>query len=134
LASGCFVPPTVFVDVKENSPIAEDEIFGPVLTVHKAQTIQEAVQMALRSDYRLTGAVFSRNPATIDYVQKAFKVGNLYINRGSTGAMVSRQPFGGGALSGTGTKAGGRDYLLQFVEPRIVTENTMRRGFAPKDQ
>ena len=133
LKSGCFAQPTVFTDLKDSSPVAQDEIFGPVLTVHKAKTIVEAVEMALDSDYRLTGAVYSRNPATIDYVQKAFKVGNLYINRGSTGAMVGRQPFGGGALSGTGTKAGGRDYLLHFVEPRIVTENTMRRGFAPKE-
>lgn len=133
LNSGCFVPPTVFTDIKDSSPVVQDEIFGPVLTVHKAKTIEDAVEMALDCDYRLTGAVFSRNPATIEYVQKAFKVGNLYVNRGSTGALVGRQPFGGGALSGTGTKAGGRDYLLHFVEPRVVTENTMRRGFAPKD-
>ena len=78
--------------------------------------------------FGLTGGLFSRSPATIDYVIGRSPVGNLYVNRHITGAMVARQPFGGNRLSGTGTKAGGPGYLLQFVEPRVVTENTMRHG------
>ena len=77
---------------------------------------------------RLTGGLFARNPDTVDYVVDRTPVGNLYVNRSITGAMVGRQPFGGNRLSGTGTKAGGPGYLLQFVEPRVVTENTMRHG------
>jgi len=91
------------------------------------------VQMATDSDYALTGAIYTRNPKSIEYAREHFKVGNLYINRGSTGAIVGRQPFGGAGLSGTGTKAGGPDYLLNFLEPRSITENTMRRGYAPKE-
>ena len=130
---GWFIPPAVFTDLPADSRLIREEIFGPVLVVEKAGTIADAVKMALEPDYRLTGAVYTRNPETISYVRKNFRVGNLYINRGSTGALVGRQPFGGGGLSGTGTKAGSRDYLLNFVEPRTVTENTMRRGFAPKN-
>ena len=83
--------------------------------------------------YALTGGLYSRSPAHIDRVKREFLVGNLYINRGITGALVDRQPFGGFKLSGIGTKAGGPDYLLQFLLPRTITENTMRRGFAPED-
>ena len=131
-SKGYFVPPTVFTNLKKNSKLITEEVFGPVLAVFKAKTIEEAVNMAMDSEYALTGAIFSRNPTTIEYARKHFKVGNLYINRGSTGALVSRQPFGGGALSGTSTKAGGADYLLHFLEQRIITENTMRRGYAVK--
>ena len=80
------------------------------------------------SPYALTGGLFSRSPQTVDYVSDRSPVGNLYVNREITGAMVGRQPFGGNRLSGTGTKAGGPAYLLQFVEPRVVTENTVRHG------
>ena len=80
------------------------------------------------SPFALTGGLFSRNPDTVDHVVARSPVGNLYVNRAITGAMVARQPFGGNRLSGTGTKAGGPGYLLQFVEPRVVTENTMRHG------
>jgi RHH-type proline utilization regulon transcriptional repressor/proline dehydrogenase/delta 1-pyrroline-5-carboxylate dehydrogenase len=75
--------------------------------------------------------VYSRKPANLDKARREFRVGNLYLNRGSTGALVGRQPFGGFGMSGVGSKAGGCDYLLQFVEPRAICENTMRRGFAP---
>ena len=85
------------------------------------------------TDYALTGGLYSRSPANIDRVKREFRVGNLYINRKITGALVDRQPFGGFKLSGIGTKAGGPDYLLQFLLPRTITENTMRRGFAPED-
>jgi RHH-type proline utilization regulon transcriptional repressor/proline dehydrogenase/delta 1-pyrroline-5-carboxylate dehydrogenase len=87
--------------------------------------------MANDSEYGLTGGVFSRNPSNLDLAKREFRVGNLYINRSITGALVCRQPFGGFKFSGIGSKAGGHDYLLQFMEPRTITENTMRRGFTP---
>lgn len=131
---GFYIPPTVFADVPQDHSLTQEEIFGPVLCVYRAKTIDEAVKMALGVPFALTGALFSRNPKTIAVVKEKFRVGNLYINRGCTGAMVGRQPFGGGKMSGTGTKAGGPDYLLNFLEARVMTENTMRRGFAPKDK
>lgn len=129
--SGCYVPATIFKDVKTTSSLWKEEIFGPAVAVAKAENFDQALQMANDSQYALTGAVFSRSPVNIDKAREDFRVGNLYINRGSTGALVYRQPFGGFKLSGIGSKAGGPDYLLQFVEPRVVTENTMRRGFSP---
>jgi RHH-type proline utilization regulon transcriptional repressor/proline dehydrogenase/delta 1-pyrroline-5-carboxylate dehydrogenase len=129
---GHFVPPTVVTDLKPGSRLTTEEVFGPVLAVYKADSLEDAVRMATDSDFALTGGAFSRNPQALSYVRENFRVGNLYINRGITGALVGRQPFGGGKMSGTGTKAGGPDYLLNFVEPRVVTENTMRRGYAPK--
>jgi RHH-type proline utilization regulon transcriptional repressor/proline dehydrogenase/delta 1-pyrroline-5-carboxylate dehydrogenase len=131
---GFFVPPTVFADIPQDHPLTQEEIFGPVLCVYRAKTFDEAVKMALGTPFALTGALFSRNPKTIAVAKDKFRVGNLYINRGCTGAMVGRQPFGGGKMSGVGTKAGGPDYLLNFLEARVITENTMRRGFAPKDK
>ena len=128
---GHFIPPTVFVDVDFKSDIWREEIFGPVLAVASVQTFEQAVECALDSDYALTGGVFSRSPANIEFAKQNFLVGNLYINRGCTGAVVNRQPFGGFKLSGIGSKAGGPDYLLQFCDPRCVTENTVRRGFTP---
>ena len=125
------IAPHVFRDVRPDARIATDEIFGPVLAVIKARDFDDALRIALSSDYRLTGGVYSRKPAHLAKAKRKFRVGNLYLNRGCTGAQVGRQPFGGFGLSGLGSKAGGRDYLLQFVEPRCVTENTMRRGFAP---
>jgi RHH-type transcriptional regulator, proline utilization regulon repressor / proline dehydrogenase / delta 1-pyrroline-5-carboxylate dehydrogenase len=130
--NGFFVPHTIFKDVDENHPIWKEEIFGPVLACRKSKDFVTAVAEANNSAYALTGGVFSRSPNNIDYARKHFNVGNLYINRSCTGAMVCRQPFGGFKLSGIGSKAGGPDYLLQFVEPRCITENTMRRGFAPE--
>ncbi len=129
---GYFVPPTVFQDVPAESALWTEEIFGPVLCCNKVKDFTEALRLANDSQYALTGGVFSRSPKNIDRARREFKVGNLYINRGCTGAIVCRQPFGGFKMSGIGSKAGGRDYLLQFVEPRTVTENTMRRGFAPE--
>jgi RHH-type proline utilization regulon transcriptional repressor/proline dehydrogenase/delta 1-pyrroline-5-carboxylate dehydrogenase len=93
-------------------------------------SFEDALTLANNTQYALTGGLFSRHPQHIALAKTEFQVGNLYINRGCTGAMVQRQPFGGFKLSGIGSKAGGKDYLLQFVEPRTVTENTMRRGFA----
>ncbi len=131
-AGGNYVPPTVLVDLPAGSRLLREEIFGPVLAVIRARDLDEALAIANDSDYALTGGLFSRSPATINRVRTEFRVGNLYINRGITGAIVGRQPFGGFKLSGVGSKAGGPDYLLQFVEPRVVTENTMRRGFTPE--
>jgi RHH-type proline utilization regulon transcriptional repressor/proline dehydrogenase/delta 1-pyrroline-5-carboxylate dehydrogenase len=129
---GYYVPPTVFVDVKRDDPLAREEIFGPVLTVFHVDTFEEALELALDSEYALTGGVYSRNPRNIERARRAFRTGNLYINRKTTGAVVGRHPFGGLRLSGAGDKAGGPDYLLQFLEPRTISENTMRRGFAPE--
>ena len=128
---GFFIPPTVFYDVPESSPLWTSEIFGPVLACAQAETFEAAVELANNSSYALTGGLFSRSPANIEYAKRHFTVGNLYINRGCTGAIVCRQPFGGFRMSGVGTKAGGPEYLLHFMVPRTITENTMRRGFAP---
>ena len=130
-SNGYFVPPTVFTDISANATIAQEEIFGPVLAVIKATDFDQALDIANGTDYALTGGLYSRTPAHIDRAYKEFEVGNLYINRGITGAIVARQPFGGFKLSGVGSKAGGPDYLLQFLEPRVVTENIQRQGFAP---
>ena len=113
--------------------IAQEEIFGPVVAVMKAADLDEALAIANGVRYALTGGLISRSPATIARVRREFRVGNLYINRGITGALVERQPFGGFKMSGIGSKAGGPDYLLQFLEPRVITENTLRRGFAPPE-
>ena len=90
------------------------------------------LEIANGTRYALTGGLFSRSPANIARIRREFRVGNLYINRKITGALVDRQPFGGFKFSGIGSKAGGPDYLLQFVLPRTITENTLRRGFAPE--
>ncbi|MDJ0636036.1 MAG: L-glutamate gamma-semialdehyde dehydrogenase [Xenococcaceae cyanobacterium MO_188.B29] len=128
---GYFVPPTIFKEVSPQDTIAQEEIFGPVLAVIKASDFDEALAIANGTDYALTGGLYSRTPQHIDRAYREFEVGNLYINRTTTGAIVSRQPFGGFKLSGVGSKAGGPDYLLQFLEPLVVTENIQRQGFAP---
>jgi RHH-type proline utilization regulon transcriptional repressor/proline dehydrogenase/delta 1-pyrroline-5-carboxylate dehydrogenase len=125
---GHFCPPTLATDLPPNSPVLRDEIFGPVLAVERFKSIEAACDAVEASSFALTGGLFSRSPATIDYVVSRSPVGNLYVNRHITGAMVARQPFGGNRRSGIGAKAGGPDYLLQFVEPRVVSENTMRHG------
>jgi RHH-type transcriptional regulator, proline utilization regulon repressor / proline dehydrogenase / delta 1-pyrroline-5-carboxylate dehydrogenase len=134
LPAGCvghFVPPVIFTDVPEDSPLAQEEIFGPVLAVLRAKDFDAALGIANGTAYALTGGVYSRSPAHLELASARFMVGNLYLNRKITRAMVQRQPFGGFKLSGMGFKAGGPDYLLQFLHARSVTENTLRRGFAP---
>jgi RHH-type transcriptional regulator, proline utilization regulon repressor / proline dehydrogenase / delta 1-pyrroline-5-carboxylate dehydrogenase len=128
---GFFAGPALVMEVNPESSIAREEIFGPVLVLMKAHNVQEAIGLANHSDYALTGGVFSRSPGNIEKVKREFKVGNLYINRKITGAMVARQPFGGFRMSGVGSKAGGPDYLLQFMNARSISENTLRKGFAP---
>ena len=130
---GFYVAPHVFTGVRPDAVIAQEEIFGPVVAVMKAADLDEALAIANGVRYALTGGLISRSPATIARVRREFRVGNLYINRGITGALVERQAFGGFKMSGVGSKAGGPDYLLQFLEPRVITENTLRRGFAPPD-
>ena len=125
---GWFVPPSVAFRLPEDSPVNREEIFGPLLSVTAVRDVDAAMDVIDSLPHALTGGLFSRSPATIERVIARSPVGNLYVNRGITGAMVGRQPFGGNRRSGVGSKAGGPDYLLQFVEPRVVTENTMRHG------
>jgi RHH-type transcriptional regulator, proline utilization regulon repressor / proline dehydrogenase / delta 1-pyrroline-5-carboxylate dehydrogenase len=126
-----YIAPHIFSAILPHHRLANEEIFGPVLSVMRVKTFEEALDLANATAYKLTGGVFSRKPAHLEAALKEFRVGNLYLNRGCTGALVGRQPFGGFGLSGGGTKAGGADYLLHFVDPRCSAENTMRRGFAP---
>ncbi|MHC4991553.1 MAG: bifunctional proline dehydrogenase/L-glutamate gamma-semialdehyde dehydrogenase, partial [Planctomycetota bacterium] len=125
------IGPHIFSGIQQHHRLANEEVFGPVLAVMPARDFDEALRMANATGYKLTGGVFSRKPSHLERARHEYRVGNLYLNRGCTGALVGRQPFGGFGLSGIGSKAGGRDYLLQFVEPRAICENTMRRGFAP---
>ena len=125
---GWYVAPAVATGLPADSPLLREEIFGPLLTVEPVRDVDDACDRVDALPVALTGGLFSRNPRTVAHVVARSPVGNLYVNRSTTGAMVGRQPFGGNRLSGTGTKAGGPDYLLHFVEPRVVTENTVRHG------
>ena len=129
---GYFIPPTIFTGVKSNMRIAREEIFGPVLSVIKVRDLDGAIEVANGTDYALTGGFFSRSPANIERIKAQLEAGNVYINRPCTGAIVGRHPFGGFKMSGGGTKAGGEDYLLNFLIPRVVTENVTRHGLAPE--
>ena len=126
-----YVGPTVISGISPTDRLAHEEIFGPVLAVIRVPDFDEALRVANMTNYKLTGGVFSRKPSNLERAKREFRVGNLYLNRGITGALVGRQPFGGFGMSGIGSKAGGADYLLQFVEPRACSENAIRRGFAP---
>ncbi|MGH9072841.1 MAG: bifunctional proline dehydrogenase/L-glutamate gamma-semialdehyde dehydrogenase, partial [Acidimicrobiales bacterium] len=128
---GFFVGPTVVDEVPPTASVARDEIFGPVLSVLRAASFDDALVLANDTDYALTAGVFSRSPSHIAMATTELRAGNVYVNRGITGAVPGRHPFGGYGLSGVGSKAGGPDYLLQFLDPRVVTENTLRQGFAP---
>jgi RHH-type transcriptional regulator, proline utilization regulon repressor / proline dehydrogenase / delta 1-pyrroline-5-carboxylate dehydrogenase len=131
-AGGRYVAPMLFeVDSAEHR-FMQEEFFGPVLAVLRAETFEQALAWVQATPYALTGAVFSRRPSHIALAREAFDVGNLYINRPSTGAMVGRQPFGGFGHSGLGTKAGGPGYLRLFADPKVICENTMRHGFSPE--
>ncbi|MCM0080260.1 L-glutamate gamma-semialdehyde dehydrogenase [Geomonas sp. Red32] len=128
---GYYVPMTIVGGIRPEHRIAQEEIFGPVLAVMRVKDFDQAIEWANSTRFALTGGVFSRSPEHLDKARREFRVGNLYLNRNNTGALVGRQPFGGSRMSGVGTKAGGHDYLLHFMDPRVITENTMRRGFAP---
>jgi RHH-type proline utilization regulon transcriptional repressor/proline dehydrogenase/delta 1-pyrroline-5-carboxylate dehydrogenase len=131
---GYWVPMTIVGGITPQHRIAQEEIFGPVLAVMRAKDFDQAIEWANSTQFALTGGIFSRSPEHLTKARREFRVGNLYINRNNTGALVDRQPFGGSRMSGVGTKAGGPDYLLHFMDPRVVTENTMRRGFAPIEE
>jgi RHH-type proline utilization regulon transcriptional repressor/proline dehydrogenase/delta 1-pyrroline-5-carboxylate dehydrogenase len=127
---GWFSPPSLATDLPIDSELLREEIFGPLLTLERVAGIDEACERVDMLPFALTGGLYSRNPAVVAEVVARSPVGNLYVNRPITGAMVGRQPFGGHRLSGTGTKAGGPDYLLQYVEPFVVSENTTRHGLS----
>jgi len=129
--SGYAVPIAVFTGIRPDHRLAREEIFGPVLSVIKVRDYDEALDVASASRFALTAGVFSRSPVNIEKARRKLRVGNLYINRGCTGAIVERHPFGGFGLSGLGTKAGGTEYLQEFMVMRVLTENTLRQGFAP---
>ncbi len=131
---GYFIPPTVFVNVKPDHVIAREEIFGPVIAILRAKNLDEAFALVNGTDYALTGGMFSRSPKALERAQNELLVGNLYLNRGITGAIVERHPFGGFKMSGGGTKAGGKEYLHNFLFPRAIAENVMRRGFTPEEE
>jgi RHH-type proline utilization regulon transcriptional repressor/proline dehydrogenase/delta 1-pyrroline-5-carboxylate dehydrogenase len=128
---GYYVPPTIFIGVRPEHVIAREEIFGPVLAVTKAKDLDAAFEIANASEYALTGGLFSRSPSALARAEREMQVGNLYLNRGITGAIVERHPFGGHKLSGGGSKAGGKGYLENFLFPKAVVENVLRRGFTP---
>lgn len=130
---GFFVGPAVVAEVTPHHRLAQEEVFGPVLAVMKAADMEEALEIANGTAYALTGGIYSRSPANLALARERFDVGNLYVNRPITGALVGRQPFGGHRLSGVGTKAGGEDYLAEFMISRVISENTLRRGFEAAD-
>jgi RHH-type proline utilization regulon transcriptional repressor/proline dehydrogenase/delta 1-pyrroline-5-carboxylate dehydrogenase len=129
-AGGWYVGPMIVDGLSPEDPLATDEQFGPFLTVFRSASIDESFALANRTDYALTAGVYSRSPTTLERAGRELRAGNIYLNRGITGAVVGRQPFGGFGLSGIGSKAGGPDYLLQFCDPVAVSENTLRQGFA----
>ena len=122
---GFYIQPTVFVDVDPAARIAREEIFGPVLAVMKARNLDEAIRIANDSEYGLTGSVYCTDQAHIRRAKDECHVGNLYINRKCTGALVGVHPFGGFNMSGTDSKAGGRDYLLLFTQAKVISEKTL---------
>ncbi|HTC13778.1 MAG TPA: L-glutamate gamma-semialdehyde dehydrogenase, partial [Chthoniobacterales bacterium] len=129
---GFYIAPAIFDKVGPTARLAQEEIFGPVLAIMSAKDLSTAIQIANHTPFALTGGLYSRSPQSIERARAEFMVGNLYINRSITGAIVGRHPFGGFKMSGGGTKAGGPEYLLNFMFPRVVTENTLRHGFAPE--
>jgi 1-pyrroline-5-carboxylate dehydrogenase len=123
---GFFIQPTVFADVDPHARIAQEEIFGPVTAVIPAKNYEHAIEIANCTQYGLTGAVFSKSRKHLDYARQRFFCGNLYLNRKCTGAMVGAHPFGGFNMSGTDSKAGGREYLLLFTQAKAVSEKVKK--------
>ena len=119
---GYFIQPTIIADVDPMARISQEEIFGPVLAVIKAKDFDQALEIANNTEFGLTGGVYSKNPAKLEKAQESFHVGNLYLNRKCTGATVGAHPFGGFNMSGTDSKAGGRDYLLLFMQGKSIAE------------
>jgi len=127
---GFYAAPAIVVGAGATSSVVAEEIFGPVLSLEPVAGVEDACEVVEAQPQALTGGLFSRNPKTVEAVVRRTPVGNLYVNRAITGAMVGRQPFGGNGLSGSGTKAGGPDYLKQFAQAVVVTESTVRHGLA----
>ena len=123
---GFYIEPTIFADVDPNSRIAQEEIFGPVLAVIRARDFEHALDIANGTLFGLTGAVYSTSEAQLDHARQRFHVGNLYLNRKCTGAMVGAHPFGGFNLSGTDSKAGGPEYLPLFTQAKSIAERLER--------
>lgn len=119
---GYFIEPTIFADVAPNARIMQEEIFGPFVAFTKVRDFDHALEVANNTEYGLTGSVFTRNREHMARARAEFHVGNLYINRKCTGAIVGVHPFGGFNMSGTDSKAGGPDYLLQFTQPKLISE------------
>ena len=130
---GFFIEPTVIADVKAGATIEQEEIFGPVLAVIKAQDFDDALAIANDTQYGLTGAVYSNDPEKLERARREFHVGNLYLNRKCTGALVGVHPFGGFNMSGTDSKAGGRDYLGLFMQAKVSAEK-VRAGYSDKEK
>ena len=121
-SSGYFVSPTIIADVDRNARIAQEEIFGPVLAVIRGRNFDDLLEIANGTEYGLTGALYSRDRLRLERARHELHVGNLYLNRKCTGAIVDVQPFGGFNMSGTDSKAGGPDYLLQFLQAKTISE------------
>ncbi|HXE62433.1 MAG TPA: aldehyde dehydrogenase family protein, partial [Bryobacteraceae bacterium] len=121
-AEGHYIPPTIIANVDSKARVFQEEIFGPVLAVAKARDFEHALALANDSPYGLTGAIYSRNAGHLERAREEFFVGNMYINRKCTGAMVGSHPFGGFHMSGTDSKAGGPDYLLLFLQGKSIAE------------
>jgi 1-pyrroline-5-carboxylate dehydrogenase len=119
---GYFLHPTVFADVPPDTPMMQEEIFGPVLGITRAESFDQALAIANGTAYGLTGGVFARDPTRLDLARREFHVGNLYVNRKITGALVGVEPFGGFKMSGTDAKAGGPDYLKYFLQAKVISE------------
>jgi len=132
-AGGWFCSPAIAHGLDPASPVLAEEIFGPLLAVEAVSTVEEALDIVAAAPFALTAGIFSRSPATVEEAKRRVPAGNLYVNRGITGAKVGRQPFGGNRRSGIGAKAGGPGYLIQFAEPRVVSENTMRHGLVVEE-
>jgi 1-pyrroline-5-carboxylate dehydrogenase len=119
---GFYIKPTVFADIAPVARLAQEEVFGPILAIIPVKDFDEALKVANNTEYGLTGAVYTKNRSRLERAAKEFFVGNLYLNRKCTGAMVGSHPFGGFNMSGTDSKAGGRDYLHHFLQARVVAE------------
>ena len=120
--NGYYIEPTVFIDIKPKHRLAREEIFGPVLAVLKSNNFEQSLKIANNTIYGLTGAVYTRNRKKINTAKEQLLIGNLYFNRKCTGAFVGAHPFGGFNMSGTDSKAGGRDYLLLFLQGKLMSE------------
>ena len=130
---GYFVEPTVIADVKPGDTIEQEEIFGPVLAVIRARDFDHALEIANDTEYGLTGAVYTNDRGKLERARREFHVGNLYLNRKCTGALVGVHPFGGFNMSGTDSKAGGRDYLGLFMQAKVSSEK-IRPGYSQKEK